>query len=208
MLFVAAALLALTPSPPPARADADPPSDYLYGDLNDLYLPLERPTPRAEKVRLLRLLKRARAMGHPYKLAIVATRFDLGAVPVYIDKPQAYAKFLYGEIGFNLAQQDATLVVVLPTGMSVAGRDAAVGKAALARLRVPPNASTTVLAQTAAKAVQAVAAANGHPIALAPARKAGAGGGGGLGWSWWIVFFAAALVAARVLVARVQRRRG
>jgi hypothetical protein len=201
---VAAALIA-APAPR-AHADADPPSDYLYGVANDLYLPADRPTPERETARLQRLLARARAIGHPYKLAIVVTRADLGAVPVYIDKPQAYAKFLYGEIGFDLAPQRATLLVVLPNGMGIAGQDAAVGRGVVAKLRVAPNATTTQLAHTAAHAVQAVAAANGHPITFPSPHNAGAGGG--VGWWVWAALFIAALGAARLTVSRLQRRAG
>jgi hypothetical protein len=199
LLSAAVVLLAVAPAPS-ARADADPPSDYLYGTFNDLYLPLGVPTPGRDRARLLRLLARARGSGHPYKVAVIYDRSDLGAVPVYIDKPAAYVKFLYGEIGFNLEPQHATLLVVLPTGMAVAGADAAAGGAALARLRVPPRPSTAALAQTAAKAMAAVAAASGHPL------EASGHTGGGLRWWFWALMFVAALLAARFGVTRLSRR--
>jgi len=204
VLCVAAVMAAVSPATP-ARGDADPPSDYLYGVINDLYLPLDLPTPAPQKAALLRLLKRARAGGHPYKLAIVAGPSDLGSVPAFIDDPAKYAKFLYGEIGFNLGPQHATLVVVMPTGLAVAGADAAAGHAALARLHVPPNATTTVLAQTGAKAVQAVAAASRHPVTPTPASNVRHSGAGGHGWLW-LVLGGFAVVGAAVSVGRVRRR--
>lgn len=200
LLCVAAVAIAAWPAAP-AYADADPPSDYLYGVVNDLYLPLDLPTPAPRKAELLRLLKTARASGHPYKLAIVAGPSDLGSVPAFINHPANYAKFLYGEIGFNLQPQHATLVVVMPTGLAVAGADAAAGRVALARLHVAPDASTTTLAQIGAKAVEAVARAGGHPIAAD-------GGDGGLSWGWWLALGGLAVLAVAVTTHRLRAARG
>jgi hypothetical protein len=93
-----------------AWGDADPASDFL--PIRDSYLPYRGAT--ADQRQLARLLKVARARGHPFKVAVIATPTDLGAVTSLFNHPQPYAKFLYDEIAGFLNGPAATLVVVMP----------------------------------------------------------------------------------------------
>jgi len=127
-----------------ALADADPPSDFLPD--KDLYLPYQPPVARPVAAVLNRLLKTARARHHVYKVALIATPADLGAVTVLFRKPTQYVRFLYREIQFVLGPQRATLVIAMPGGLGVVGPDAtARGRAALRRIRLPARPTSTVL---------------------------------------------------------------
>ncbi len=110
------ALAALAGRPPDAHADADPPSDFLLSD--PVYLPYPptavSPAPAAE---LIGVVKAARRAGLPLKVAVVASRADLGAVPQFFTRPRAYAPFLEREIAFNEA---VPLLVVTPSGLGTA----------------------------------------------------------------------------------------
>jgi hypothetical protein len=162
-----------------AWGDADPASDFLPGF--DSYLPYGNTVAKPTQGQLDKLLKVARARKEPFKVAVIATPPDLGAVTALFNKPQQYAKFLYREIKPIITGGDVTLLIVMPNGIGVIGRDATTkgGKAALA-VRVPKNASATALAQTAVSTVEKIAAADGHPLPkVAPTKPAATGGSGG-----------------------------
>src|SRR5438093_1094227 len=78
-----------------ARADGDPASDVLY--IQDTFLPYP-PPPKATVAALKRNVAAAYAKGYRVKVAVIATAYDLGAVPALFNKPKAYAKFLGQEI--------------------------------------------------------------------------------------------------------------
>jgi hypothetical protein len=146
-----------------ALADADPPSDFLPD--NDLYLPYQPPVARPVSAVLNRMLKAARSRHHVYKVALVATPQDLGAVTVLFRKPAQYVRFLYREIQFVLGPQRATLLIAMPGGLGVIGPDAtAAGRAALRRIRLPARPTSNVLARAAITAVRTLTAVNHHPV--------------------------------------------
>ena len=166
-----------------AWGDADPASDFL--PIRDSYLPYRGAT--TDQRQLERLLRVARARGHPFKVAVIATPADLGAVTSLFNRPQPYAKFLYQEIAGFLNGPAATLVVVMPAGVGVQGHDAAAGRKAAAAIRPDPNVAPARLTDTAIATVENVAAAAGHPLphiklSTPPAPAAPAPGQGVLVW--------------------------
>jgi hypothetical protein len=149
-----------------AFADADPASDELIGF--DSYYPYSPQVSKPLQRQLDALLRATRKNGHVYKVVLIEAPPDLGAATSLYGKPQKYASFLFNEIHQFLVQQKPTYLILTKQGIALRGKDATpAGKSALAKISVPSNASSDQLAQTAVKAVEAVAAANGHPISKA-----------------------------------------
>ncbi len=59
------------------------------------------------------MLASAKKQGFPLRVAVIATRYDLGSVPILFKKPQLYAKFLSEE---DFYYWRAELLVVMPNG--------------------------------------------------------------------------------------------
>ncbi len=95
-LAVAAALAALAAAGT-ATADGDPASDFLIQQ--DVFLPYPPPSPAAEHA-LDAAVRSVSAKGDRVKVAVIASRQDLGAVPSLFGHPQQYASFLAAEIAF------------------------------------------------------------------------------------------------------------
>jgi hypothetical protein len=182
---VCVALALACAAPPVALADADPPSDILPGQ--DSYLPYSSGSSslRSSGARLAGLLAAARRRGHPFKVAVIASPTDLGGIPALFGKPRRYATFLAGEIRPFLPARRATLVIVMPQGIALAGADAtASGTAAAARIGRPGGSDAALLTEIAQRVIRAVSAANDQPL---PRVVAPAGGGGGTTGRWVLV---------------------
>ena len=80
-----------------ARADADPASDMLY--TGDVFLPYEHVSPEVA-TELRSAVRDARGEGKPIKVAVIATKRDLGGVPTLFGNPLYYARFLGAELQF------------------------------------------------------------------------------------------------------------
>jgi hypothetical protein len=149
-----------------ALADADPPSDVLLQQ--DVYYPYFPAASGPSVKQLDGLVATAKRRGFPLKVALVATRSDLGAVPDLFGKPQPYADFLDREISFNRTEP---LLVVMAAGYGVAGLPAK-AKAAVDGLP-DPAPSGDDLARAAVVAIPKLAAAKGvsvpapKPVAVA-----------------------------------------
>jgi hypothetical protein len=157
--LLAVALVALA-APDVTWADADPASDF--PPLRDSSLPPNAAGPAQRQ--LDRLLKVARARGHPFKVAVIATPADLGAITSLFNHPQSYAKFLHGEIAGFVHGPAATLVVVMPAGVGIQGRDAAAGRKVAAAIRPEAREPPAQLTDTAIVMVERVASAAGQPL--------------------------------------------
>jgi hypothetical protein len=133
---------------PLARADGDPASDVLPTAV--VFLPYPAPS-AAVSAPLERLVASANTGGNRLKVAVIASRTDLGSVPVLFGKPAAYARFLGLELRMLYA---GVLVVVMPAGIGVydGGRSTAAQEAALRGLAVEAGADG--LTRTAAAAAQ------------------------------------------------------
>jgi len=132
-----------------ARADGDPASDMLV--VQNVFLPYEAPS-HAAAAGLEKEVAAAYAAGDRVKVALVATRVDLGAIPSLFGKPAQYATFLGRELaGFYIGP----LLIVMPSGYGIydGGRSIAAEQSVLARLAPPGSAKPDTLAAAASNAV-------------------------------------------------------
>ena len=150
---------ALAGAASPARADGDPASDFLLTQSTFLS-PYDGNVSKAEASRLVAMLSEAKQKGLPLKVAVIATRYDLGSVPILFGKPQTYAKFL-GQEDFYYWKDE--LLVVMPNGYGIyKAKDLpAADRAAISALPRPAAADGTTLVIAAQKAVRALAARHG-----------------------------------------------
>ncbi|MGB2952722.1 MAG: hypothetical protein WBB74_04930 [Gaiellaceae bacterium] len=162
-------LVLLAPFTDAARADGDPASDVLYTQW--IFLPSDAGIPSAQQTQLRALVEEARRAGFPIKVAVVASAYDLGAVPELWRKPQGYARFLGAELTLYYHYR-GRLLIVMPNGLGFYDGKLPV-KAELAALRrVSVAAGGRGLATAALTAVRRLAARSGHPLALPNPAKA------------------------------------
>ena len=145
-----------------ARADGDPASDVLLSqNVFYPYAPAVSPSVQNRLNASAAAGCRARV---PIKVALIASRADLGAVPSLFEKPQGYAEYLEQELSSTGKQP---LLVVMGTGYGSAGL-APPAQRAVASLRKPESGRSDDLARAATSAVLRIAALDGHPITDAP----------------------------------------
>lgn len=162
--LILAVVLAAVVVAPVARADGDPASDYLLGA--QTFVPPDTGISAAGKAHLDALVAGARRGGYPIRVAVIASRYDLGSVTVLDKKPRLYAHFLAQELRLVYKGR---LLAVMPNGYGIA-RD---GKPAPAEQRVldalPPPATTgALLAGAAEHALRTLAGHAGVRIVLTP----------------------------------------
>ena len=169
----------------PARADGDPASDVLATQA--LFLPEDAAATPTERAQLTALLQTAARQGYPIRVALVASRADLGSVTALWRQPEMYARFLGQELAFV---HKGPLLVVMPNGVGVTrlGRPLP-GQAALAA-----PSEHAGLAAAAITAVRALAAAAGHPLPVSSVQAPRVGGSSDA--IAWIVLAAGALAIA------------
>lgn len=157
-LAIAAALLvAVTPAT--ALADGDPASDILLSQ--DVFYPyapniVAKPLQTA----LNGMVAAAKKKGFAVKVAMIASRSDLGSVPQLYDDPQRYADLLTQEISFNSKPR---VLVVLPAGIGGNNLGDNAGTA-LQTVTVPSEPGPDGLARTALVALGKLTAADGKPV--------------------------------------------
>ena len=163
-LLVAVGLLC---TPAVARANGDPASDYLL--VQDVFLPFNAKVDPKVTERLSNVIRDAKKANFPVKVAVIATRYDLGTAFSLYNKPQRYAQFLGLELSF---QYRDGLIVVMPKGYgySVGGKPQARGIRALQALP-PPGRDVTRQVQAATVAVRRLAAAYGHVLPTGTSRS-------------------------------------
>ncbi|HEY4347290.1 MAG TPA: hypothetical protein VGM80_06840 [Gaiellaceae bacterium] len=202
------ALLALAlAAVPAASADGDPASDWLLGQ-SAFTSPYDGHIPASSAKELTALLASAKEQGFPLKVAVITSRYDLGAVPILFGKPQTYAKFLAEEDYYYWRDE---LLVVMPSGYGLykAKNLPAADKALIAKLppipkTAPGNGAPLVAA--AESAVKALAGRRGLTLSAASGSSGGSSttserleiAGGAV---------AAILVALGVRFAWLRRRR-
>jgi hypothetical protein len=155
---LAAAALAALAVCAGARANADPASDYLI--TQPVFFPFESKVSDENQESLTKLLAAAKDKGFEIKVALIATRGDLGGVAVLYRKPQTYADFLGQELVYYWK---GPLLVVMPNGYGIfqTGKPLKEDKARLAKLPPPGTTDGNALAQSAENAVRALAARRG-----------------------------------------------
>jgi hypothetical protein len=177
-----------------ARADADPASDVLY--TGDVFLPYE-PVSRAAAAELRGAVRSARKEGKPLKVAVIATKRDLGGVPTLFGDPRYYARFLGAELQFLYSGK---LLVIMPQGAALSERGKLIANPAVLHARI--GQGTDGLVRTAAGLVRTVTGTGGR--AVLPSST----GGGSSSWIWIAVgvAVAAAVGALAFVLARLRRR--
>jgi len=190
--------------PAAARADADPPSDFLLSQ--SLYVPYFGGQASKESTTYLKdVVRAANASGYQIKVAVIGSRQDLGGVFSLYGKPTRYAPFLGREVAFAYK---GPLLTSMPAGFGVYWykHDTSRERRIVDGVRIEPGLDGLV--DSTAAAVKRLAAANGHTIDVEKS-GGGSGGGGGSGIGLWLILaVAGALVlAALVLLPLLLRRR-
>jgi hypothetical protein len=178
-----------------ARADADPASDYLYA--RDVFVPFSGVSPAAAKA-LTEAAARAHASGNRLKVAVIASKRDLGGVPQLFGNPNYYARFLGAELTFLYSGK---LLVVMPQGAALSERGKLLANPVVLHAHIGADPDGAVRSATGLYRELTGQAA-------APTGSAASSGGGVPGWVWAIVAVACvALVAGAVLALLRLRRR-
>jgi hypothetical protein len=156
-LVLLAGVLLLTPAV--ARAHGDPAGEVLRDA--DVFLPADADVDSS----LADTVRAANRAGFRIKVAVIATRYDLGSEFSLYNKPQTYAEDLALELVPRFRDR---VLVVMPRGFGVTfdARPAPGARRALARVP-PPGAEVDAEVASAAAAVRRLAAASGYRLAAA-----------------------------------------
>jgi hypothetical protein len=184
-----------------ALADADPASDVLIGQ--SVFYPYTPAVSSNLQSVLSAATVAARKAHFPIRVALIHAPDDLGAVTSLFDKPQAYAKFLYRELG-AFASQHPPLLIVMPNGYGVQGMSPAATRAA-ASIPKPAGNTSDDVARAGIAAVGKLAAASGHPIKIQNVSKATGSNGGHVSTAVTLVIFALIAVAIAAAVIRYRQ---
>jgi hypothetical protein len=147
---------------PVARADGDPASDYLLS--MSAFFPPDAKIPTVDARQLSTVLATAKARGFEIRVALIASRYDMGSVATLFRRPHDYARFLGQELFFVYKGR---LLVVMPNGYGVSrgGKLVAPSQRVVDRLPAPGN-DGHALATGATAAVRKLAAAGGIDVPL------------------------------------------
>jgi hypothetical protein len=142
-----------------ALADGDPASDILATQSFSVS-PEAGATPD-QIAKLKAVLDASAHAGYPIRVAVIASAADLGSIGSLWHQPQAYADY----IGLELSEvARGRVLVVMPNGFGLyqPGVTPAGDQTQLTRTPAPPASHS--LAVVAARGVENLAAASGHPI--------------------------------------------
>ena len=148
-----------------ARADGDPASDYLLTEQAFVSPNARVSTGNTRRLAdSLTILGRA---GYRIRVAVIQSRFDLGAVTVLDGKPRLYARFLSQELRFVYKGR---LLVVMPNGYGFAddGRSVPDEQSVVDRVRPASSLDGTKLVAATIAAEEALAAAHGIDVTQLP----------------------------------------
>jgi hypothetical protein len=164
----------------PALADGDPASDVLA--TQPLFLAQDAGFTPAAQARLAAELSASARADHPLRVAVIASRTDLGSVTALWRQATAYARFLDQELSSVYA---GPLLVVMPdgTGSAGAGADRLLGSGA--ESQGPPRPGGSGVSASAGPGLQRVALdavarflrANGQPVSAGPVHVGSPPGG-------------------------------
>jgi hypothetical protein len=188
-LIAALALVAV----PAAHADADPASDVLY--VQRIYLPFfgEKVSP-AHAAALKKTVDAAWNKGYKIKVALIATRNDLGGVFQLWEKPQTYADFLGRELVFLYKGK---LITVMPNGLGVYQYKQPVTKEKALVKTVDVGEGADGIADAASIAVAKLA---GLPPPKLPKNTSGSGDGGTPVWQLVVIVGGGVAILAAMLI--------
>ncbi len=174
-----------------------------------LFLPGDAGIPPAQQQRLSALLSSAQRSGFPVRVALIASPADLGSITELWRQPGNYARFLGQELSLVFK---GTLLVAMPNGFGVypvggPGSGAGAGGANAGLAGLPAPGSGPALGAAAATAVQHLAAAMGHQLALpSAAGSAPSAGGGSVDITAWIAFAAGLVLIGLAWGASLRAR--
>jgi hypothetical protein len=188
-------------APAAARANGDPASDYLLAQ--NVFLPFTTKIDNNEVQRLDALLRESHQAGFRIRVAVILSPSDLGTAFSLFGKPQKYAAFLGLELSFVYRDR---LLVVMPNGYGYTVNADPDPKASPVLEKLPPaGRNATKEVKAAIVAVQRLAAAEGHRLAVP---KVGGSGNRDRLTIAAAVTAAIALIAAFVLYRRRERPAG
>jgi MYXO-CTERM domain-containing protein len=192
--------IALTVGSGSAFADIDPASDVL--PLQDVFLPYNNKVCPQLSTALKKVTARSKKAGYPVKVAVIASKGDLGGASALFGDPPAYARFLAQELvtyapSIGATYDNPALLVAMPAGFGL-DHGGAKGDKAIEELSVSSLKPNDV-ARSALDAIPKIARAEGHPV-RAPAVRPGCTSGTGSGGDSPLLFIGP-LFAALVLVA-------
>jgi hypothetical protein len=186
----------------PARANGDPASDVLIG--KNVFLPFGGAGISEQSAEgLTGIVREANKRGYRIKVAVIASKTDLGLVTALWHKPQTYARFLGGELLF--AYKKGRLLIVMPNGFGLF-RGTKSDKRVLAK--IPLASGGDGLTRATTTAVERLARKAG--LKLSPPKSSGGSSSGSTRLA--IALGGVALVALLALLAylylpHVRRRR-
>ena len=148
-----------------ARADGDPASDYLL--TKQAFVSPNAPVSTGDTRRLADSLTILRRAGYRIRVAVIQSRFDLGAVTVLDGKPRLYARFLSQELRFVYKGR---LLVVMPNGYGFAndGRSVPDDQSVVDQVRPASSLDGAKLVAATIAAEGALAAAHGIDVTQLP----------------------------------------
>jgi hypothetical protein len=184
--------------PSAARANGDPASDFLLSQ--DVFVPGDVGVTPTRLSQLQTLVEDAKARGFRIKVALIATRADLGSVGVLWRRPQEYAQFLGQELAFVYRGR---LLIVMPNGFGIYHFEQSTTKekGVLGRLSGAPGGDGTAAAAVAA--VEQLAAAEGVKVTPRPLAPSG---GSNQGRNIFLLVGAGALLLVTILMLVLGRR--
>jgi hypothetical protein len=188
-------------APAAAHANGDPASDYLLAQ--SVFLPFTTKIDNNEVQRLDALLRESQKAGFRIRVAVILSPSDLGTAFSLFGKPQKYSAFLGLELSYVYRDR---LLVVMPNGYGYTlNADPDPKATAVLKKLPPPGRDATKEVEGAIVAVQRLAAAEGHRLAVP---KGGSSASRDRLTIAAAVTAAIALIAAFVLYRRRERPAG
>jgi hypothetical protein len=147
--------------PVAAHADGDPASDILYAE--SVFIPADAGISSSLQSQLVGLSRAAALHGYQIKVALIGSPIDLGSDTALWPHPKTYATFLGTELSLVY---HGPLLIVMPDGLAIYHLHHAVGREQQILEQITPKPGGSALATSALTAIQRLAQAAGHPLAL------------------------------------------
>ncbi len=172
-----------------------------------MFLPFESKVSDVAANELTDLLAAAKQKGLEVRVALIATRGDLGAVPVLYGKPQRYADFLGQELVYYYK---GLLLVVMPNGYGIYRNGVALPNDKKLLAKLPPAGSTdgNALAVSAENAVRALARERGLALRVEPGATKSSSNRDRVQIVAGVILLCGVALAARLLLGRRRRKGG
>jgi hypothetical protein len=185
---------------PVAHADGDPASDWLLQRF--AFVPPDTGIAQSDATAITELLRSAHTKGYTLHVAVIPSRYDMGAVTVLYKRPHQYAPFLSQELRFFYRGR---VLVVMPNGYAIArdGKTDTAEQKVVNRLPLPHPFQGAPLAAATERAIRALAANAGvHVVAVKPPQ----GGSSATRDRIVIAGVAVAIVLLALVALRLRRR--